>query len=175
MTYSPPPIFETERLILRPFIEQDYQLMRSLDVDPLVVKYLGHGQVRTENETLSNLQKLLRDYQKYGLGLYAVEDKNTGEFLGRSGLIPWIIEDSLMWEIGYSFKQSAWGKGYATECAKFLSEWGFKNLQAQFLISLIHPNNQNSIHVAEKIGMTYWKDILIGSKLVSAFRLMKPA
>lgn len=174
MTYSPNPIFETERLILRPFTGQDYHLMRELDVDPLVVKYLGHGQVRTEKETLANLQKILKDYQKYGLGLYAVEDKKTGDFLGRSGLIPWILEDSLIWEIGYSFKKSAWDKGYATECATFLLEWGFENLQIQFFISLISSSNKNSIHVAEKIGMTYWKDILISSNFLSAYRVMRP-
>lgn len=173
MNYSPTPIFETERLILRPFIEQDYQLMRELDTDPLVVKYLGHGEVRSENETLSNLQKMQRDYQKYGLGLYAVEDKVSGEFLGRSGLIPWEIESSLMWEIGYTFKVSAWGKGYATESAKFLLEWGFQNLDIPFLISLINSQNIASIHVAEKIGMTYWKDILIAQKSIPAYQITR--
>lgn len=150
MINSPLPIFETKRLILRPFSADDYHSMRELDVDPLVVKFLGHGHVRDENETLSNLQKILNDYQNYGLGLYAVEDKNSGEFLGRSGLIPWIIENTLHWEIGYSFKRSAWNKGYATECATFLLNWGFDNLETEFLISLINAHNESSVHVAEK-------------------------
>lgn len=173
MKYQPIPIFKTERLILRPLADQDYQLLRELDTDPLVVKYLGHGRVRSEQETLSNLQKIIRDYQKYGLGLYAVEDAVSGEFLGRSGLIPWQLENTLMWEIGFTFKPAAWGKGFASESAKFLLEWGFQNLEVSFLISLIHPENQKSIQVAEKIGMSYWKDILIGKDSLAAYRIAK--
>ena len=173
MKYTPTPIFKTERLILRQLTDQDYQLLRELDTDPLVVKFLGHGRVRSEQETLSNLQKIIRDYQKYGLGLYAVEDSETGEFLGRSGLIPWFIENTLMWEIGFTFKPAAWGNGFATESAKFLLEWGFENLEVSFLISLIHPENLKSIHVAKKIGMSYWRDIIIGKENLSAYRIAK--
>lgn len=162
------PIFETERLKLRPMTKDDYHLMRLLDTNTQVVRYLGHGHVRNEDETKRNLNKILNDYDKYGLSVYIAEDKNTKEFLGRTGLIPWILEDEFHWEVGYSFKPTAWGKGYATEAAKFLVEYGFKNLKADYLISLIHPDNKGSINVAKKAGMTYWKDISISSIYASS-------
>ena len=154
------PVFETERMRLRPFTKDDYHFMRLLDSDPKVVKYLGHGGVRTEEETRTNLDKILNDYSKHGLGLYLAEDKNSGELLGRTGIIPWKVDSQLMWEVGYSFKTNSWGRGYATEAAKFLVQWGLKNWN-DHLISLIHPENKSSIHVAEKAGMQFWKIMMI--------------
>lgn len=135
--------------------------MRILDTDPDVVRYLGHGKVRTEEETKRNLNKILNDYEKHGLSVYIAEDKNTKEFLGRTGLIPWTLENQFHWEVGYSFKPTAWGKGYATEAAQFLVDDGFKNLKTDHLISLIHPENKGSINVAKKAGMSFWKNISI--------------
>ena len=174
------PTFETERLKIRPMTTDDFYLMRLLDTDAQVVKYLGHGKVRTEEETKHNLNKILNDYEKYGLGVYIAEDRNTKEFLGRTGLIPWNLEGQFYWEVGYSFKPSAWGRGYATEAAKFLVDYGFKKLKTSHLVSLINPENKGSIHVAKKAGMTYWKDILLESiyaskqpLIVATYRIQK--
>lgn len=161
------PIFETERLKIRPMTMDDYQLMRVLDTDPQVVKYLGHGKVREEDETKRNMNKIFSDYEKYGSSVYIAENKVTKEFLGRTGLIPYILHGEFHWEVGYSFRPSAWGHGYATEAAKYLVEYGFKNFKTSHLISLINPDNKGSIHVAKKAGMTYWKDISIESLYVS--------
>ena len=76
------PIFETDRLRLRPFNESDLNNLRTLETDFEVVKYLGNGQIRESEETLNYLKKHFKDYQKYGLGLYAVEDKITGAMVG---------------------------------------------------------------------------------------------
>lgn len=166
------PTFNTKRLTLRHFREDDFAFMRELDSDPEVVKYLGHGKIRTEEETTRNLSKIFADYEVFGIGLYIVEDSMTGEKIGRAGLIPWNIEDELYWEVGYTFKQSAWGKGYATEAATFLVAWGQENLFEDFLVSLIHPENLDSINVASKIGMNYWKEITIKDRPVSVYRTL---
>jgi RimJ/RimL family protein N-acetyltransferase len=150
--------------------ERDFVHMRELDNNPEVVRYLGHGRIRKEEETRSNLLKILNDYEQYGLGLYIVEDMNTGDFLGRAGLIPWLIDNELIWEVGYSFKPSAWGKGYATEVAKSLVKYGFDKLKQSVLISLIHPANGASIHVAKKVGMKFWKAHKIGEISLSMYR-----
>lgn len=166
------PTFKTKRLTLRHMREDDFAFMRELDSDPLVTKYLGHGNVRTEEETTKNLNKIFADYEVFEIGLYLVEDALTGEKLGRAGLIPWNIEDEHYWEVGYTFKPSAWEKGYATEAATFLAQWGQENLVEDFLVSFIHPENLNSINVVSKIGMTYWKDIEIKGVTVSVYRTL---
>lgn len=164
------PILTTERTRMRPMEENDFTHMRELDSDPEVVRYLGHGRIRREDETRSNILKILNDYQRYGLGLYIAEDLSSGKFLGRAGLIPWMIDGELLWEVGYSFKPSAWGKGYATEVARFLVNFGFDKMAQRSLISLIHPENTASIHVATKVGMKFWKDHEIGGRGLSVYR-----
>lgn len=167
------PTFLTERTRLRPMEEGDFLSMRELDSNPEVVRYLGHGRIRKEEETRSNLLKILNDYEQYGLGLYIVEDLTAGDFLGRAGLIPWMIGNELVWEVGYSFKPSAWGKGYATEVAKFLATFGVEQLKQEFLVSLIHPENAPSIHVATKVGMKFWKAHKMGDIGLLMYRYEK--
>ena len=92
-------------------------------------------------------------------GMWAVEDKEFGQFVGRIGLFnpegwPGI-------EVGWTLVKSSWGKGYATEAANCSVEWAFKNTNAQELISLIIPENTASIKVSERIGQKYRKKITI--------------
>ena len=156
---------------MRPFKIDDVELMQQLDADPEVVRYLGDGLVRSPDKSRANLQKILNDYREHGLGLFAVYDKQN-EFVGRSGLIPWVFEEALTWEIGYSFKQQAWGKGYATEVARALANWARENLDVPHVISLIHPQNAASIHVARKTGMEFWKNTKIQNLELSVFQLL---
>ncbi|MES2769663.1 MAG: GNAT family N-acetyltransferase [Bdellovibrionota bacterium] len=167
------PILKTDRLTLSPLSMSDFLLMRELDTDPEVVKYLAHGQVRAESETTKFLAKILNDYEKYGLGLYKATLTESGEFVGRAGLIPWNIENEFMWEVGCSLKPSFWKKGLATEATEFLIDWAFNNLSVNFIIGLIDPENQNSINVSKKIGMSFWKTVVVYDCTVDAYRVNK--
>lgn len=142
-----------------------------LDLDLDVVKYLGHGKIKSSEETSENLNKILNDYKEYRLGLFSVRSIETHEFLGRSGLIPWIKDDSLTCEIGYSLVKSAWGKGYATEVAKFLASWARENLNVPHVVSYINPLNADSIKAAEKVGMKCLGPITLGNLQLSAYML----
>jgi RimJ/RimL family protein N-acetyltransferase len=163
--------FATDRLVLRPFKDDDVLLMQRLDSDGEVVRYLGNGQIKSSEESAKNLVKILKDYQTYGLGLFAVYEKGTQQFVGRSGLIPWLIDGVLTWEIGYSLIRDAWGKGYASELAQTLAKWAPANLGVSHVISLIHPQNRASIHVAKKIGMSFSKTIRLGELELAVYRL----
>lgn len=163
--------FTTQRLILKPFLSSDISLMQRLDLDPEVVRYLGRGEVKSHDESAKNLTKILNDYQVYGLGLFAIYEKEMQKFLGRSGLIPWIIDDVLTWEIGYSLIREAWGKGYASEAFNALSSWARENLNVPHVISLIHPLNKASIHVAEKAGMKFSRMIQVGDLQLAVYKL----
>lgn len=165
-------LIHTDRLLLIPFRDDDVDLMQVLDADPEVVRFLGHGKVKTWEESAASLAKILNDYETYGLGLFAVYEKDTQEFVGRAGLIPWIVEGTLLWEIGYSLQRASWGKGYASEAAYALAVWARSHLDVPEVLSFIQPENKNSIRVAEKIGMKLWKPIQLGEFKVSAYRLL---
>lgn len=152
------PILRTKRLILRPLTDDDLPFLREMDTDPEVMKYIGDGSIRTEEYTVNNLQKVYARYEMFGMGLYLVENALTKEKLGRAGLFAKQEDNELIWEIGYGFKKSAWGKGYATEAAEALRDWGLENLNTDYLICFIREDNLDSIHVASKLGMNHWKE-----------------
>lgn len=152
------PILRTKRLILRPLVDEDFAFLRELDSDPEVIKYVGDGNIRSEEVTLRTLQRNYARYEMFGIGLYLVENAITKEKLGRAGLFAKQVDNELIWEIGYGFKQSAWGKGYATEAAECLRDWGLENLDTEFLVCYIREDNLDSIHVASKLGMNPWKE-----------------
>lgn len=64
-------------------------------------------------------------------------------------------------EIGYRLARPFWGKGYATEAAMAVRDYGFDSLGFDRLISLIDPDNTASVRVAEKTGLQYEKDAVL--------------
>jgi RimJ/RimL family protein N-acetyltransferase len=87
-----------------------------------------------------------------GYGIWAVEEKATGQFVGRIGLH--YPETWPGFELGWTLARQAQGKGYATEAARRSLEYAFVDLDRDHVISLIHPENVASIRVAERIGET---------------------
>ena len=169
-----PGIFQTPRLTFWPFTLGDFDAFRTLDTDPDVMRYLGPGRPRTEAESKESFDRVLSQTKQFGVGLYAAHLRGNGNFVGRAGLIQWEIDGEKLWEVGYTFAKDYWGKGLATEAAKFWAEKGFEILGVPFLVSLIHPENKASIHVAEKNGMTFWKSAKVRDKEISVYRRSKP-
>lgn len=146
---------ETERLILtRPSLT-DIDNLCELQSDSEVMQYIGNG-VRTREEVMSGLEKAITHQEKHGFSLGSVYEKESGEFIGRAGLIYLGYDDTQPdIEIGYAFVKTAWGKGYATELTNALIAWGFTHLAVERLIAVARPENSRSRHVLEKSGMTY--------------------
>jgi RimJ/RimL family protein N-acetyltransferase len=88
-----------------------------------------------------------------------MELKSSGELIGDCGITRQQVEDESLYEIGYHLRRDCWRKGFATEAAIACREWGFANLKADRIISLIRPENMPSRRVAERNGMTIWKEI----------------
>jgi len=90
---------------------------------------------------------------------WAIVLKVTGEMIGDCGIIRQEIEGESLYEIGYHLRRDLWGQGLATEAATACRNWGFAHLRVDRLISLIRPENLPSQRVAERNGMTIWKEI----------------
>jgi RimJ/RimL family protein N-acetyltransferase len=91
-----------------------------------------------------------------GYGLWAVEERATGKFIGRIGL--WNPEGWLGLEVGWLLDRAWWGRGLATEGARAALDYAFATLGADHVISVIHPENTRSIRVAEKIGERFERE-----------------
>ena len=87
-----------------------------------------------------------------GFGHWALEELETGELVGRTGL--YYPPDWPGIEVGWTVARDHWGKGYAPEAARAACAWGHDRLGVNHIVSLIHPDNAQSIRVAEKLGET---------------------
>ena len=92
------------------------------------------------------------------LGLWATIHKTTRQFIGRCGLLPWVIDGRQEVEVAYLLAKEYWGQGLGTEAAQGVLDYGFNQLGLSRLICLIDRDNQASIHVATKIGMSFERE-----------------
>ena len=151
-------ILETSRLFLRHYVLNDVESLFAFYSDPDVVKYIPDAP-RTYEETKEELEWFMNGHPKFPeLGLWATIHKETGEFIGRCGLIPWTINEQNEVEVAFALSKPYWGQGLATEIAQALVHYGFEHLQLSRLICLIDEANHASINVATKIGMTFERE-----------------
>lgn len=143
------PELETARLkLVAPSIDHlaaHHRLFRDEDV----MRYLGG--VVAQGDVWERLASTLGHWHLRGFGMWIVQEKSTGDIIGRAGLrypdgIPNI-------EVGWGFIRNSWGKGYATEAADAALTYAFEHLQLQRVNAVIHRDNIGSRQVAHKLGM----------------------
>ena len=142
----------TERLVLRPFREEDLEPWAALNVDPEVLTYLGGPLSREECDQIASAVN--ERYASDGYGFLAVERRSDGAFLGACGLTreQWFPDDL---EIGWRLAREYWGHGYATEAAASWLEHGFTSLELPRIIAVTDSPNLRSIAVMRRLGMTF--------------------
>ena len=155
---------ETERLLLRPLSLDDLDHFAAFYADPEVTRYLGAGRTLNRDESEQSLRRMLRSYEVDGFGQLAVERREDGELIGRSGFLVWDAETltptteaeatgPTELEIGYALGREFWGQGYATEAATAVRNHALRSMRRSRLIAFIRPGNLASARVAEKLGM----------------------
>jgi RimJ/RimL family protein N-acetyltransferase len=130
--------------------EADLDAYAAMCGDPEVMRWIGDGHAYTRAETWRHLATILGHWALRGYGLWAVEEKATGELLGRIG--PWRPEGWPDLEIGWLLRRASWGRGFATEGARAALAYAFERLGVAHAVSLIRPENAPSIRVAERLG-----------------------
>jgi ribosomal-protein-alanine N-acetyltransferase len=154
---------ETERLRLRPFAADlsDLDALYAIQSDPHHMRFYPHPFSREESRAW--IERSLERQARLGSSLWAIDDKETGEFLGNCGTIPQVVDGVDEVEIGWSVTPRRARQGIATEAATAWRDRCFEVLGLDHVISLIRPENAASRGVAENIGMTVWKETTHGS------------
>jgi RimJ/RimL family protein N-acetyltransferase len=166
---------ETNRLILKAPAQKDLHDILDLRQDSKVMQFVGRGRVETIDEVEQFLQIAIAYQTKYGFGFCSVFEKESGEFVGQAGLFHLGFDETQQdFEIAYRLKQKFWGKGYATELAKGLINWGFTHLTVEKLVALAWPGNVRSQHVLEKAGLTNKGLIHFRDREVLYYEIYKP-
>ena len=143
--------------------------------DPEIRRYFPDG-VRTYEQTKEELEWIINVYYgQYGFGLWATTLKETNEFIGRCGLLPWTIDGREEVEVAYLLARTHWERGLGTEAARAILAYGFGELRLSRLICLIDPANEASVKVAMKIGMGLEREADIDGEPTSVYSAMRPA
>lgn len=148
----------TDRLELRPLTLDDASDYWPLVRDPDVLRFVGESPCESLDAVRDILrQKPLADYARYGFGRLAVIERESGRFVGWCGLkyVPSIDEV----DIGYRFLPDCWGKGYATEAAATVLQYGFDVLELAQIVGLVDPANAASARVMQKLGLRFERSV----------------
>ena len=164
---------ETARLLIKAPSFEDFDAICQLNADPEVMRYIQI--CRPVNKVRELLEKAIQHYQKHGFSFGTVVEKSSGNLIGQAGILYLGYDDTQSdIEIGYRLYPAYWKKGYATELTKAFIQWGFKHISTNKLIGVIHPENDRSRRVLEKVGMHYVGKIPAYDTIVAKYEIEKP-
>ena len=149
MKYRVPETLQTERLLLRQFVEEDWPDLHEYFADPVATRFT-FGRSLSEGETWRALCSMLGHWALRGYGPYALEHKAGGKVIGICGF--WYPNDWPEPEIKWALAPAYWGKGYAKEAALAVQKAGRDSMPDIPLISFIDSANRASIRLAESLG-----------------------
>ncbi|MFT4926453.1 MAG: RimJ/RimL family protein N-acetyltransferase [Phenylobacterium sp.] len=154
---------DSSRLSYALMTADDIQLMFDLDQDPEVMRYINGGTPSTMTSLREVMIPRMQSYsnENKGWGLWKVTVKQDQQFIGWVLVRPMdFFSDTPAWqdiELGWRFKQSSWGKGYATEAASAIKDALIAKGDIEYLSAIVIEGNAASINIMEKLGMSYIK------------------
>jgi ribosomal-protein-alanine N-acetyltransferase len=148
-----PVVLRTPRLVLREYVEGDFAAVHAYAGDPEMTRYMAWGP-NTEADTREFLAEALaaRGTEPRTVFDLAITLRDGGRLVGGCGLR--VSEPRHRGGvIGYILHRDAWGRGYASEAAQALVDFGFGTLGMHRIYAVCDPANVASAHVLEKLGM----------------------
>ncbi|TDW66044.1 GNAT family N-acetyltransferase [Kribbella pratensis] len=145
----------TDRLLLRQWRDSDREPFAALNADPAVMEHFPALQTREQSDDL--IDRNIPELDGRGWGLWAMEVKDTGEFIGFTGLNVPTFEAPFLpgVEIGWRLAKGAWGNGYATEAARAVLAYAFGPAGLSGIVSFTATTNLPSQRVMQRIGMVH--------------------
>jgi len=151
-------VLETKRLVLRRMSVADAEFIFALVNEPAFIRNIGDKGVRSLDDARAYiLNGPMSSYAKHGYGLYRVDLKENGEPIGICGLLKRDTLDDV--DIGFALLEKFRGRGFATESAAAVMEYGRGALGLERIVAITSPDNDASIRVLGKIGLRFDKMI----------------
>ena len=149
-------VIETERLILRDYNLEDFDALFEILSDAETMQH--YPKPYDEEMTKHWIEWNIQNYKEYGFGIWAVELKETGEFIGDCGITIQNIDGEFLPEIGYHIHKKYWRKGLGSEAARAVRDWAFENTKYDCLYSYMKYTNIGSFSTAIANGMKKVKE-----------------
>jgi RimJ/RimL family protein N-acetyltransferase len=153
VTTSGPSDLRTERLVLRRWRDDDRAPFAALNADGEVMEHFVAPLTREQSDAL--VDRIEAELDERPFGLWAVEVRATGDFIGFVGLSVPSFEASFTpaVEVGWRLARPAWGHGYASEAAGEALRHGFETAGLDEIVSFTSLHNTRSQRVMERLGM----------------------
>jgi RimJ/RimL family protein N-acetyltransferase/MOSC domain-containing protein YiiM len=150
----PQPVrLETDRLLLKGWAAPARDALAALNADPAVMEFYPSTQSRDESDAF--VDRIEAGFAEHGFGLWAVQRRDTGEFVGYTGL--WVLPADRPLagevEVAWRLARSAWAQGFATEAARAALTYGFDVAGLDAVMSMTARINVRSWRVMERLGM----------------------
>ncbi len=149
-------ILETERLILRELIYDDFADLYDVLSDSDIMQHYPY--TFDENRVRNWIKRNIERYRNDGFGLWAVVLKENGKMIGDCGITMQNINGEMLPEIGYHIHRNYQRKGYASEAAAECIKYAFEKLGFDRVYSYMKYTNIPSARTAEKNGMKFIMD-----------------
>ena len=147
---------ETERLRLRPMTEADAPFLLEVLNEPAFIRNIGDRGVRTVEEAREYMkERITSQYERHGFGMWLVEIKEIGDPVGICGLIKRETLDDI--DLGFSFLERFWSRGFASEAASAVLARAFRALKLTRIVAIVAPHNGSSVRLLEKLGFQFEK------------------
>ncbi|MYC77242.1 GNAT family N-acetyltransferase [Candidatus Poribacteria bacterium] len=154
------PTLHTERLILRSFTREDATDVKHLTSDPDVASTTDAMERPCEDETAEEwIQWCHKEFEKGIIGNFAITLRTDGTLIGTVGLVFRIHLPYNDASLGYWIGKPYWNCGYATEAAKAMVAYGFREHDLDLIYADYSKRNPASGRVMQKIGMHYAYDL----------------
>lgn len=166
---------ETERLILRPLELSDVDAFFAMNDNPNVSKYLRIP-LKSRDEAEKYIQKIIGEYNKNGIGRFAVILKENNKLIGFSGLKFRPTEEngySNVYDLGYRFAEEHWRKGFATEAALAWLEYGFNTMNLAEIHACAVHDNIGSNAVLRKLGFKFVNEYIANDEPHNWYKILK--
>lgn len=133
------------------------------------MRYVGDRVPLSRDDAWRQLAVLAGHWSLRGYGMWAVEERPSGKFIGRVGLhFPEGWPDR---EVGWALSRAYWGRGYALEAAGAALRVAFEMLDWPRAVSLIAPPNQRSIRLAERLGEHFERNLLLRGNTTALYAI----
>lgn len=160
----------TERLVLRPLAISDLDEYVALFEDPEVLRFIGDGTAAIREEVIAWHERTLRRNETEGWDMRTIR-QHDGTFVGRCGVAVRDLDHGVEHEVGYIIAREHWGRGYATEAASAVRDHALATFGLHRLVALIAPGNDASVRVADKLGMSYEREVRFHDRPTMLFAL----
>ena len=163
---------ETKRMLGYRMVDTHFDDLNRLHKDQEVAKTMNG--VWSDDFVRERLKVYIDHWDQHGYGLWMFYHKESGEFIGRGGLVKKEIDGVDEVEVGFAILSSFWRQGYAEEMGRRSIEIGFNDLNLSTLVSHTLFENMSSQNLIQKLGFIYEKEITFFNLPQKLYRLKSP-